>query len=806
MELSLEELSKKSFSGRSFKKETLQQIIETINLFPNLSRQNLAQTLCDHLSWRSPTGSFKTKACLSMLETLERFRVVSLPKKKFREGLSRIPTTFSSETDPKDPLEISLDAIEPIELVRVCTKEDIRIWREFVQRYHYLGYRQPVGSRCEYFIVSKKLGDQKLGCISFSSHSALHLKDRDKWIGWDKKQQQRNLGKVICNNRFLIFPWVKIKNLASKSLSQALLQIQKDWPELYCIQPVLIETFVKPSSFNGTCYKAANWQRIGQTAGSISFRKNSPELSQPLLPPTAKEPCAYAEVSSQTTEPQGEPKDIYVYPLVKNFREILLHNPRKKSGSQLKSPHLLAQLPKVSDAFLGCWNKISSIITAVALEYDCQWMIRQRALNSLLLILIIFRLVFSKNSQSYTTCITDLWDNCRKLNIPLPKETPIAASAFAKARLKLDEKVFKDLNDRILVAYGSHVRERFKWNGFDLFAVDGSHINLPKELKTEGFNLPNHDAYYPQGLLSTLYQLHSKIPYDFEFVAHKDERLCAMNHLKRLTSGDLVVYDRGYFSYALLNRHHIASIPVVFRLKESANSEVAEFVASGQTDAIITINPQGSTRRDIQAQFPEMIIESIQLRAIKYRIENNFYYLGTTLLDQAKYKHEIFADLYHSRWGIEELYKISKQVINVEDFHAKSKRGIKQEVFAHLVLITLSRIFSNEVEAQVQGHPSIDLPIFSIPPENQSQQPAPLAVNFKNAIQSFFRNLESFTIHKGIRLHQSISKLFQEMRRQVQRLRPNRSYARVSHKPLKKFRPSNRSSKTLPLKHANAVI
>jgi len=796
VDLSLEELSKKSFSGRTFKKETLQQIIDTVNLFPNLTRQKLAHTLCDHLSWLSPAGSYKTKSCLSMLEKLEKLQFVCLPVKEHREGVSRIPTTFSIDSDAKENLDLPLELVEPIELVRVSTKEDLRIWREFMERYHYLGYRQPVGSKCEYFIVSKKLSGQRLGCISFTSHTALHLKDRDEWIGWDKKQRQRNLGKVICNNRFLIFPWVKIHNLASKVLSGAVLQIQKDWLELTSVQPVLIETFVKPSIYKGTCYKAANWQWIGKTAGSTPFRKKSPETSE--TPPINE---------------QGEPKDIYLYPLTENFREALLQNSRRKSDPKINTGFNNENIksPQASGYFLSCWDKISSIITAVALEYDCKWMIRKRTLNSLLLILIIFRLVFSKNSQAYATSIADLWDNCKKLNIPLPKETPIAASALTKARLKLDEQVFKDLNDRILSVYGSYSKERFKWNGFDLFAVDGSHLNVPKELLNDGFNLPNSDAYYPQGLLSTLYQLHSKIPYDFEFESHKDERRCAMSHLKRLTSGDLVIYDRGYFSYALLYRHHHASIPAVFRLKETSNNEVEKFVVSLQTDAIITIQPEGSTKREIQAQFPDILTHPIQMRVIKYRVENTVYYLGTTLLDQSKYPHEIFSDLYHARWGVEELYKTSKQVINIEDFHAKSKRGIRQEVFAHFVLITLSRIFSNEVESQIPGNQSMDLPLFSLlGPNHANTQTQPqlsnrITINFKNAIHSFFRNLESFTIDRGTRLHQSIGKLFQEIRRQVQKLRPNRTYARVSHKPLKKFRPSNRQSNAIQLKPAYAV-
>ena len=140
----------------------------------------------------------------------------------------------------------------------------------------------------------------------------------------------------------------------------------------------------------------------------------------------------------------------------------------------------------------------------------------------------------------------ELWDQCRVMNIPLPQQKPIAPSAFSTARKKLDESIFRILNTKIISAYESDLGDQH-WKGHRLFAVDGSKINLPRQLLNKPYRTPSDHAYYPQGLVSCLYQLKSKIPYDFDLVSHYNERTLALSHLKVLNQQDLVIYDRGYF-------------------------------------------------------------------------------------------------------------------------------------------------------------------------------------------------------------------------------------------------------------------
>ena len=111
------------------------------------------------------------------------------------------------------------------------------------------------------------------------------------------EQRQRHLHRVINNNRFLILPWIKSKGLASKILAKLAKQLPHDWQQRYDYQPVLMETFVESPRHAGTCYNAANWQRIGRTAG----RGKKSRTSKQLLPT----------------------KDIWIYPLRKNYQDTL---------------------------------------------------------------------------------------------------------------------------------------------------------------------------------------------------------------------------------------------------------------------------------------------------------------------------------------------------------------------------------------------------------------------------------------------------------------------------------------------------
>jgi len=278
------------FSGRAFCFEDINMIKWVIGTYPRLSVSELASTVCELLDWTNTSGGPKLDQCITLLDQLESEDIIKLPP--------RVTRCKSKKTNAKiefDTTKIVGDirSFEPIHLAIARPGKDLNKWRSYVDQYHMLGFKKMFGSRLCYFIKS---GDTDLGCIQFSA-SSWALADRDEWIEWDIEDRKQRLHLIINNSRYLIFPWVRIQNLASKGLSLAAKQIQEDWLHEFCYAPVLLETFVDREHYMGTSYKAANWLYLGQTKGRGR--------------------------DSNSKIPNRSIKDIYVYPLQKNFKACL---------------------------------------------------------------------------------------------------------------------------------------------------------------------------------------------------------------------------------------------------------------------------------------------------------------------------------------------------------------------------------------------------------------------------------------------------------------------------------------------------
>ena len=203
--------------------------------------------------------------------------------------------------------------------------------------------------------------------------------------------------------------------------------------------------------------------------------------------------------------------------------------------------------------------------------------------------------------------------------------------------------------------------------------MDGSKLKLPRPLIKVGYRLPSDNAHYPQGLLSCLYRLRSRVPVDFDLVTHGNERKAAGSHLHALSENDVVVYDRGYFSQALLREHLARGLHPVFRLRVNANGTVAAFANSTETDTVVEIAARPGRE------------EPLVRPLVKYAVSGSAYLSWEPLLDRDQYR---IAELPTST-------SVGALRNHIETDSAL-KTSTLQELFAHFVLITLTRLFSNQ--------------------------------------------------------------------------------------------------------------
>ena len=279
------------YCGREFTSHELDQILSLIKDNPQFNRTRLSTEVCRILQWLKPDGNLKDMSCrVAMLRMQEDGLIQLPPSTRVKQPVRNIK--FTSATDPQNPIVRSVDLLPQLRFQKV-TRANSALWNEYIERYHYLGYTPLPGAQLRYFIYA---GEQLVALTGFGA-AAWQTAPRDIFIGWNHEQRKKNLYLITNNARFLILPWIKSKNLASKILSLTARQLPDDWEERYNIRPALLETFVETKRFAGTCYKAANWQLCGKTKGRGKLGPAG-TMSVPI-------------------------KNIWVYPLEKKFRSIL---------------------------------------------------------------------------------------------------------------------------------------------------------------------------------------------------------------------------------------------------------------------------------------------------------------------------------------------------------------------------------------------------------------------------------------------------------------------------------------------------
>ena len=252
----------------------------------------MADFLCEEFGFQDPRGHNQLSGCLKGLRELEAKGWFQLPPPESHKGGPSPRRLSEPVTEPKAvPGEVG--EVDGLELILVEHESQMRMWNELMIREHPQGAGPLVGRQVRYLIGS---AHGWLGAFGFAA-PALHLADRDRWIGWDAEQRRAHLHGVVCLSRFLIRPSVACRNLASRLLRMSLDRLVEDFHRRYQYRPWLVESFVDTSRFSGTCYRAANWMLVGHTKGRgrhDRFSKREETI-----------------------------KDIYVYPLEQDFRDRL---------------------------------------------------------------------------------------------------------------------------------------------------------------------------------------------------------------------------------------------------------------------------------------------------------------------------------------------------------------------------------------------------------------------------------------------------------------------------------------------------
>ena len=194
-----------SFCGQPLTVEELLFIQSIAEDFSSLGRTEIANTVCELLQWVRPTGKLKTVECRAFLESLQNDGLIRLPalRPQRRSERSAPPATPLGAVGV--PLEGSIEEFQPLELEPVSSPGDQTLWREWMQRYHYLGYRIPFGAHLRYFLRVMAPRPIRVGALQFSS-PAWRMAARERWIGWSESARRHNLQRVVCNSRFLILP------------------------------------------------------------------------------------------------------------------------------------------------------------------------------------------------------------------------------------------------------------------------------------------------------------------------------------------------------------------------------------------------------------------------------------------------------------------------------------------------------------------------------------------------------------------------------------------------------------------------
>jgi hypothetical protein len=282
--------------GRKLEAADIERLRQLVRENPTWSRRRLSQAVAAEWDWRNGCGQLKDMAARSLLVKLQERGYVELPVRRQTptNRMARRQWSAASEWD-RTPVTGTLRNVGRLAIREVSAEDAAREQcAAALAEFHYLGWGGTVGENLLYAVTNE--AGRLLACMVFGA-PAWKCASRDAFIGWSAEQRRQHLHRIVANTRFLILPFITVPHLASWTLGEVLRRLSADWKAKYGHTVLLAETFVDRERFRATCYRAANWIRVGATAGR-SRQDRFHALHVPI-------------------------KDVYVYALDRRFRQEL---------------------------------------------------------------------------------------------------------------------------------------------------------------------------------------------------------------------------------------------------------------------------------------------------------------------------------------------------------------------------------------------------------------------------------------------------------------------------------------------------
>ena len=346
------------------------------------------------------------------------------------------------------------------------------------------------------------------------------------------------------------------------------------------------------------------------------------------------------------------------------------------------------QFPCQSESILGWADSISSLLDAGERRFEqdgSRVLHRGGPLSPALLATLLLYQARCGGAVGYRPMLDRFWDDARRSGLPLPTERPVSAAAFCTARRRLGSGFVRELLGGAAALFEQEHGAGARRRGRRLLGVDGAKRTVRRS--DELSRTFGHDAggHYPQITVSTLFDVVAQVPLD---VVVGPGASCERSHLREMTRsirpGDVVVADRGYPGFDMLSWLLYHEADFVVRVAESGRfAAVEEFAASGRSEDTVVL------RRHAGCDSP---VESIEVRLVRREVPGRPPWILMTSLPAEDFPADAVAEAYRLRRRVEEFYRmLTDRWFDQDLFHSTCADGVRQEVYAQMLLVVLAR-------------------------------------------------------------------------------------------------------------------